>query len=378
MIFVGIFLMFALFGGLGFAAYKIINKNPTDKQAENEENNIEENSAQAYMPWSNIENGTMDLGANCYRAFMKCSSINYDLKTDQEKSFIEANYQTFLNSLSFPITVFIQTREIDNGPFMEALQEDYEKTIERFPELFEYANQNFQDMLTLNQELGVTRQKDKYIIVHYDDENKNNLSNEHEKVSSAYAELASRCSVITEGLGNMGINANRLDTQGIISLMYTTFNRDGADIGPELFNGDFFGEIVARDEEARANEPIPTDAEYEKFLADMRNELHYKFGDVTKYPEKTVENAEELGAKIEDLKSQLYQSEDIEKFEYASAIPAEIKQNDYQVNNIEETTNYEEIKGKYSDTKVEESTQEKPAFTDEFIFDDSDDESEEF
>ena len=66
------------------------------------------------------------MGGHDYRLVIECSSTNYNLKTDTEREMIELSFQKLLNSLTFPITIFIQTKVLDNTKILSQMEEETE------------------------------------------------------------------------------------------------------------------------------------------------------------------------------------------------------------------------------------------------------------
>ena len=56
-----------------------------------------------------------------FRAVIMCQSINFDLMSPQEREAVEFSYQGFLNSLYFPIQIFIRSQKVDMRPYLEKL-----------------------------------------------------------------------------------------------------------------------------------------------------------------------------------------------------------------------------------------------------------------
>src|SRR5690606_29623051 len=50
-----------------------------------------------------------------------CKSINFDLMSQREREGVEFSYQSFLNSLYFPIQIFIRSQRVDIGPYIDRL-----------------------------------------------------------------------------------------------------------------------------------------------------------------------------------------------------------------------------------------------------------------
>ncbi len=56
-----------------------------------------------------------------YRAVVMCKSINFDLMSPQEREGVEFSYQGFLNSLYFPIQIFVRSQKVDLRPYIDRL-----------------------------------------------------------------------------------------------------------------------------------------------------------------------------------------------------------------------------------------------------------------
>ena len=63
-----------------------------------------------------------------FRAVVACKSINFDLMSSREREGVEYSYQNFLNSLYFPMQIFIRSQRVDIGPYIDRLA-----TIRRSP-----------------------------------------------------------------------------------------------------------------------------------------------------------------------------------------------------------------------------------------------------
>ena len=60
-------------------------------------------SSQLYLKIAEIRDDTVVLKNGGIRSVLKVSSVNFNLKSDDEQNAIIYSYQSFLNSLEFPI-----------------------------------------------------------------------------------------------------------------------------------------------------------------------------------------------------------------------------------------------------------------------------------
>ena len=231
--------IFGLIGGLTY--WKIKNTDPTTTDSSSK-SNIE--TAQDFLPFEEIKDNVIHLGLHQYRAVIKCNSINYSLKTEKEQDVIELSYQRFLNSLNHPISMFIQTKEMDNSLMMKSLKDDIEKSIEEFPILSEYGQIFYENMGNIYNEIGNNKEKNKYIIVPFNDAILLTNSSEEEKYGYALKESQSRVQLIIDGLQSVGIQAKALNTNEIIDLVYSAYHKDNASQIKNIIDGDYLSMTV--------------------------------------------------------------------------------------------------------------------------------------
>lgn len=163
-----IILFAAIVGGGIFAVKKTLAN--LDSEAEGVAKNPDSiQCAQDFLPFDNIEDNLIDLGGYKYRKLIECTSVNYHLKTEGEKEMIEASFARFLNSFSFPITIYIQTREIDMETYLTNLRNSIDETCSEFSQLKKYGDIFYSEMRHLPETTGNSKQKHKYIIVGYDE-----------------------------------------------------------------------------------------------------------------------------------------------------------------------------------------------------------------
>src|SRR5437762_4112110 len=66
-----------------------------------------------------VKDGVLILPGNQYRTVIETSSINFELKSDEEQDVLIDSFQNFLNSLSCPLQILIRVREIDVDHYLE-------------------------------------------------------------------------------------------------------------------------------------------------------------------------------------------------------------------------------------------------------------------
>lgn len=241
-IFLIILVMLVFVGGIGALLYFMVKK--LDPMKEDKSENSDLAIAQDFLPFDDIRGNMIIMPNHCYRAVLDCSSLNFDLKTEGERDQIELSFQQFINSLNFPISIFLQTKEIDNSRRVELLRKDIEKTLVEFPNMKVYADHFMTDMENLNARIGNNQQKKRYIVVTYDEAIKLENLTDGEKAAYAKKELLARCNSIKNGLDAVGIISHVMSTAELIELVYSCYNREGFSYAEAISNNEAFALFV--------------------------------------------------------------------------------------------------------------------------------------
>lgn len=239
---IGILLILLLFGGMGGAVWFQLKKTDPSKADASVRTDID--TAQDFLPFETIADSMVHMGNHQYRAYIEASSINYNLKTDKEKEIIEASFQRFLNSLTFPSSIFTHTKTMDNTKQLRLLEDDIQTTLLDHPDLAEYANNYFTEFSNIYERIGNTKQKKKYIIVPFDEAGELTNSTDEEKYDYVVKEMWNRCQIVMDGLAGMGIESHILPTPEIIELATSVYHRGNHMHVEGVIDGDFTSLIV--------------------------------------------------------------------------------------------------------------------------------------
>jgi len=74
---------------------------------------IPDNTTTRYLPFSQIRENIVIMKDSSARVVLKCSTINFLLKSTEEQDSIIMSFQRFLNSLDFPIQIMIRSTKLD-------------------------------------------------------------------------------------------------------------------------------------------------------------------------------------------------------------------------------------------------------------------------
>jgi len=202
--------------------------------------NSESNSTQKYLEIDTIQDNVVVLKDGGLRAVLMASSVNFDLKSNDEQESIIHAYQNFLNSLDFPIQIQVSTRPLNITGYLAYLRK-LQKT-QRNELLRIQATEYIQFLEELIDNANIVS-KTFYIVVPYDPvaggEDEGFLSqitsslNPRSKVQYSKEEfeqhktqLWQRVNNTMYGLNRARVNMVPLETQELIELFYSYMNPD--------------------------------------------------------------------------------------------------------------------------------------------------------
>lgn len=210
----------------------------------------DETTTQNSLQISEIRDGIVIMGDGTFRAVIMCKAINFDLMSPQEREAVEASYQGFLNSLYFPIQIFIRSQKVDIRPYLEKLDKIRSEQDNMLLGLL--MDDYIAYLADISQQANIMDKKF-YVVIGYPDEDENNRGSLKQSVGfftglakifkpgkstsvvidetaleNAKTEMRNRVQAVLQGLLQCGVQALPLDTQELIELYYDAYNPDTA------------------------------------------------------------------------------------------------------------------------------------------------------
>ena len=215
-----------------------------------------------FMEFDKIEdNMIVQKNGNKYLMVIECQGVNYDLMSDMEQTAVEEGFIGFLNSLRYPIQIYVQTRTVNlegslsnyNKKVNEIEAElrrreaDYEANVQsgmftneelgaqfyeltKFRNLYEYGK----DIIFNTEQMSLNKNvlnKKYYIITSYYPADMTNSNFDKEELKNiAFAELYTRSQAIIASLSSSGVVGKILGSNSLAELLYMAYNRDEAEI----------------------------------------------------------------------------------------------------------------------------------------------------
>ncbi len=218
---------------------------PNQQIAKNKSN---PNSTQNNLMIAEIRDGIVIMNDGSFRSVIMAKSINFDLMSMQEQEAVEAGYQGFLNSLYFPIQIFMRSQKIDLEPYiakldkirgehdnmlLSVLMEDYINFMDGLSVQTNIMDKKFYLIIpyfpVLDVQKAITGSKNFFsgLSALFSNKEQHVTINEQD-LEKAKSELRNRVQAVLGGLLQCGVQGLPLDTQELIELYYDTYNPDTA------------------------------------------------------------------------------------------------------------------------------------------------------
>lgn len=191
---------------------------------------------------------------------VQCQGVNYDLMSSIEKVGVEQGFIQFLNTLTRPIQIHVQSRKVN----LEESVENYKKRLkniemsynkiriqyeqaqkntdiksETFKQIkMEYVRQKnlyeyTKDIISNTEKMSLNKNiltKNYYIAISYYPDNTDNLFKKEEILDMAFSELYTNAQSILRTLSVCGVTGKVLNSTELADLLYVAYNRDSSEV----------------------------------------------------------------------------------------------------------------------------------------------------
>ena len=208
---------------------KVKNKKPAPAPA-----------TQTFLPISEIRDGVVVLKNGGLRAILQTSSVNFNLKSEEEQNAIIYAFQGFLNTLEFPVQILIRSRKLNVDNYLESLAKI---TASQENPLMKKQTQQYSEYIQKLVEYADIMEKKFFVVVPFDPyraretstfarfwaslhpkDSLESIRQRHREFDELKKKLSTRVNLVSSGLSNCNLRASQLDTKSLIELFFATFN----------------------------------------------------------------------------------------------------------------------------------------------------------
>lgn len=166
-----------------------------------------------------VRDGILVLPNNQYRSVIETSSVNFELKSEEEQDVMLDSFQNFLNSLVSPLQILVRVREIDIDSYLTQIKLTKVNEKER---VYKTQIDNYcsfiKDLVSGNKILS----RRFYIIIPYKNEGKNN------DFTQITEHINLQRSLVARGLEKLGMKARTLESLELLDLFYSFYNSESS------------------------------------------------------------------------------------------------------------------------------------------------------
>jgi hypothetical protein len=179
-------------------------------------------SARQQIDIKGVKDGILILPGNHYRVALHVSSVNFELKSEDEQDAIVDTYESFLNSIGVPLQILIRTREIDMDKYLDELDE---RLTDETEAIYKTQLKNYDEFIRSLIATNKILTRHFYVIVPFDT---------HAKVDFEMVreQLGLTVDIVTKGLGRLGMQGRELSSLELLDLFYSFYSPEQAKIQP--------------------------------------------------------------------------------------------------------------------------------------------------
>ncbi|MCK5460767.1 hypothetical protein KAI58_02180 [Candidatus Gracilibacteria bacterium] len=197
-------------------------------------------STQRYLEFAGVHNDTLVLKNGGIRAILEVSSVNFNLKSEEEQNSIIYSYQRFLNGLNFPVQILMRSRKLDIDHYLddlrdklrhqqnELLKNQMGEYIEYISKLVEYADIMEKRFFVVIPQNPSRAEKTSIFASFLEkispDDKVMNVIQRRKEFKTLKKGLDERVNVVKTGLENCGLSVTRVNTGEIIEIFYQCYN----------------------------------------------------------------------------------------------------------------------------------------------------------
>ena len=196
-----------------------------------------------------------------YVMVIQCKGINFDLLGEEEKLAVENGFTQFLNTLRFPVQLYIQTRSLNLKDSIEQYNEkvnevkddivkldaqirrekangrlDLVRRLEfdrrRKLNILEYGMDITKYVARMSQNRNVLQQNTYVVVSYYTAEFGGEIENySREEINNiAFSELYTRAQTLIRALSSSGVTGRVINSEELAELLYIAYNRDDSEL----------------------------------------------------------------------------------------------------------------------------------------------------
>lgn len=160
-----------------------------------------------------VKDGVLMLPRNQYRAVFEVSSVNFELKSEDEQDALIDTYESFLNSLPCPMQILVRIRELDMSKYIADLQT---RLADEKEDIYKSQIENYSDFVQHLVADNKILSRRFYVVLPFTAKDADFVT--------AKEQLTINGDIVSKGFMRLGIRTRQLESLEILHLFQTFYN----------------------------------------------------------------------------------------------------------------------------------------------------------
>lgn len=197
-------------------------------------------ATQRFLPIAEIHDNTVILKNGGLRAVLQTTSVNFNLKSEEEQNSLIVGYQSFLNSLEFPVQILVRSKKLDidnyltnleqikeqqQNPLLKQQTAEYQEYVEKLIEYADIMEKKFYVIVPVDAPTGTKIGFiDRFMSHIMPSDSVSKLRTRQKSFKSLRRKLTQRANQVEQALMSINIRTKELNTKELIELYYQSYN----------------------------------------------------------------------------------------------------------------------------------------------------------
>lgn len=160
-----------------------------------------------------VRDGILLLPNGQYRAALEVSSLNFELKSEDEQDTLIDTYESFLNSLPCPLQIIVRIRELDMSKYLADLQTRHANEKGK---VYKAQLENYSEFVQSLVEDNKILSRRFYVVLPYGAKDND--------FAAAKERLMLNADLVAKGLMRMGMQTRQLGSLEILDMFHSFYN----------------------------------------------------------------------------------------------------------------------------------------------------------
>lgn len=179
-------------------------------------------SSRGQIAIKGVRDGILTLPNNEYRAILQVSSLNFELRSEEEQDAIIEIYESFLNSVGTNLQIIVRTREIDMDRYLDDLNERLKSETVL---IYQTQLQNYDEFIRTLIADNKILTRHFYIVIPYKAPGRTDFDLVSEQMKI-------KIDIVAKGIARIGMHTSQLNSLEALDLFYSFYSPVQAKIQP--------------------------------------------------------------------------------------------------------------------------------------------------